>query len=72
MPSSHATTQLCCFECYSPAKERLEYDYSDPNQAYPRIRERGEYYIDSYNDQPWSWTFGTGENVSGCCEVECC
>jgi hypothetical protein len=27
----------------------------------PRIRAPGEHYIDSYNDQPWSFSFGTGE-----------
>mmetsp|Transcript_18118 Transcript_18118/g.34379 ORF Transcript_18118/g.34379 Transcript_18118/m.34379 type:complete len:392 (-) Transcript_18118:33-1208(-) len=55
-----------CCECYDPSKELLEYDYTDQNpnkdaSAFPRIRERGEYYIDSFNDQPWSWTFGTHE-----------
>ena len=57
-----------CCECYDPSKELLEYDYTDQNpnkdsSAFPRIRERGEYYIDSFNDQPWSWTFGTHERV---------
>lgn len=33
-------------------------------QALPRIRERGEFYIDSFNDQPMSWSFGTNEHVS--------
>ena len=63
--------QLCCIECYNPNKEKLEYDYqyddtNKPPQPYPRIRERGEYYIDTYNDQPWSWSFGTNERVSSC------
>jgi len=63
-PHSHS---LLCLECYSPSSEMLEYDYNyddsnKPPQPYPRIRERGEYYVDSYNDQPWSWTFGTNEN----------
>lgn len=63
---------MCCVECYNPRKERLEYDYqyddtNKPVQPYPRIRERGEYYIDTYNDQPWSWTFGTNERVRGMC-----
>ena len=58
-----------CIECYNPALEKLEYDYNyddstKPPQPYPRIRDRGEYYVDSYNDQPWSWTFGTHETVS--------
>lgn len=64
------TRNWCC-ECYDPSKELLEYDYTNTNpvkdaSAFPRIRERGEYYIDSYNDQPWSWTFGTHERVRGC------
>ena len=79
-PGASVTTsgfrKILCFECYSPASEMLEYDYSynnyDPHgsngrrppQSYPRIRERGEYYVDSFNDQAWSWTFGTAENVS--------
>lgn len=63
-----------CCECYDPSKELLEYDYSNTNphkdpSAFPRIRERGEYYIDSYNDQPWSWTFGTHERVRTNCAV---
>ncbi|GKY90734.1 hypothetical protein MPSEU_000046600 [Mayamaea pseudoterrestris] len=59
---------LCCLNCYNYRSEVLEYDYSRVNDAtsssqpFPRIRSRGEYYIDSYNDQPWSWTFGTHES----------
>lgn len=30
-------------------------------QPLPRIRNPGESYIDSYNDQPWNFTFGTNE-----------
>ena len=66
--------RLCgCIECYNPGREVLEYDYtyddnatstSKPPQQYPRIRERGEYYIDSFNGEPWSCTFGTSEPVS--------
>jgi len=60
---------LFCLDCYNYKSELLEYDYnyddaSKPPQPYPRIRERGEYYIDTYNDQPWGCTFGTHENVS--------
>lgn len=59
-----------CIECYKPSREVLEYDYTyddtngkKPPQSYPRIRERGEYYIDSYNGEAWSCTFGTAETV---------
>lgn len=59
---------MCCLNCYNYRSELLEYDYSHDDslkspQPYPRIRERGEYYIDSYNDQPWNFTFGTHESV---------
>jgi hypothetical protein len=61
---------LGCIECYKPSREVLEYDYTyddtngkKPPQNYPRIRERGEYYIDSFNGQPWSCSFGTTETV---------
>jgi hypothetical protein len=57
-------------ECYNINKELLDYDYSNPQDSkilkpssIPRHYERGEYYIDTYNDQPWSWTFGTHELV---------
>lgn len=60
---------LGCIECYKPSREYLEYDYTyddvsgkKPPQSYPRIRERGEYYIDSYNSEPWSCSFGTAES----------
>jgi hypothetical protein len=56
---------------YDPRGERLEYDYTYDETAHggkpqslPRIRERGEYYIDSWNGQPWECTFGTNEEVS--------
>jgi hypothetical protein len=65
--------RICgCIECYSPSREVLGYDYTyddvngkKPPQNYPRIRERGEYYIDSHNGEPWSCSFGTTERVSG-------
>jgi hypothetical protein len=59
-----------CIECYKPSREVLEYDYTyddvsgkKPPQSYPRIRERGEFYIDSFNGEPWSCSFGTAEKV---------
>ena len=33
------------------------------SQPLPRIRARGEYYIDTFNDEPWSWSMGTNEQV---------
>lgn len=60
-----------CVEIYKPSREHLEYDYTyddvsgkKPPQSYPRIRERGEFYIDTYNGEPWSCSFGTAEKVS--------
>jgi type II secretory pathway pseudopilin PulG len=70
-------TACGCIECYKPSRENLKYDYTyddvvgengsnknKPAQAYPRIRERGEFYIDSFNGEPWSCSFGTAEKVS--------
>ena len=55
---------------YDPKAERLEYDYTYDDTAHgkkpqplPRIRQRGEYYIDSYNGDSWSCSFGTNEEV---------
>ena len=63
--------KICgCVEIYKPSREVLEYDYTyddvsgkKPPQSYPRIRERGEFYIDSFNGEPWSCSFGTAEKV---------
>ena len=63
--------KICgCLEIYKPSREVLEYDYTyddvsgkKPPQSYPRIRERGEFYIDSYNGESWSCSFGTAEKV---------
>lgn len=72
--SVHSTVtakNLYCLCCDRGEKlEYLDYDYTYDDttpgkrkaQPYPRIRERGEYYIDSFNDQPWACTFGTGEH----------
>lgn len=64
-----------CVECYLPSREALGYDYTyddvsgkKPPQSYPRIRERGEFYIDSFNGEPWSCSFGTAEKVSNECK----
>jgi hypothetical protein len=72
-------THCGCLECYHPSVETLDYDYTAANQngnsgskaQYPRIRERGEFYIDSFNDQPWSWSFGTNEMVCIICSIAC-
>lgn len=53
----------CCLPVYDRS-EFLRFNYDQPDtQKNIRCRERGEYYIDSYNDQPRVWTFGTGEEV---------
>ena len=73
------STSSPCFCCSNEKLEYLDYDYTKDDirnnssttnssknvklQPYPRIRERGEYYIDTFNDQPWACTFGTGEHV---------
>jgi hypothetical protein len=59
--------QECCAVGFDWDSELLEYDYSrldrDNKQLLPRVRERGEYYIDSYNTEKWHCTFGTYEEV---------
>jgi hypothetical protein len=71
-PAKHPSfyTTCGCIECYKPSRENLKYDYTyddingkKPAQAYPRIRERGEFYIDSFNGEQWSCSFGTAEKV---------
>lgn len=58
----------CFGSNYNPSHERLEYDYSKDEkgrkQELPRIRQRGEYYMDTFNSESWSCTFGTQEEVS--------
>jgi hypothetical protein len=63
--------QQTCGCRYRPSVEKLEYDYSKDetskagkHQPLPRIRQRGEYYIDSFNAESWACTFGTQEEVS--------
>ena len=73
-PAAVKSSSTCC--CGSGEKlEYLDYDYTYDDttsakrkpQPYPRIRERGEHYIDTFNDQPWGCTFGTNEHVRGYC-----
>lgn len=66
-PARSCIRNACGCE-YDPATDRLEYDYTydetkagSKPQPMPRIRERGEYYVDSYNGEPWGCTFGTNE-----------
>ena len=53
--------------CGIDSSEYLEYNFtykenrSGKPQPLPRIRNSGEYYIDTHNDSPWSFSFGTGE-----------
>lgn len=63
--------QKVCGCNYRPSIEMLEYDYSldssskkAQQQPLPRIRQRGEYYIDTFNGEPWSCSLGTFEEVS--------
>ena len=62
--------QQACGCQYNPRVETLEYDYckdatsiAGKQQPLPRIRQRGEFYIDSYNAESWSCSFGTHEEV---------
>ena len=64
--------QRLCGVQYFPIDEKLEYDYSldeskgknvRSTQALPRIRQRGEPYVDSFNDEPWKLSYGTSEEV---------
>ena len=68
-PVGSAFCRSCCGRDYEPVAEKLEYDYTRDDssgkqpQAFPRIRSRGERYVDSYNDQPWACSMGTNEEV---------
>lgn len=67
--------RMMCGCRYNPSVEWLEYDYArvatkpmdgekqGKTQPPPRIRQRGEYYIDSFNGEPWTCSFGTNEEV---------
>lgn len=62
--------QQACGCQYNPRVETLEYDYckdatstAGKQQPLPRIRQRGEFYIDSYNAESWSCSFGTHEEA---------
>lgn len=55
-----------CNVGYDSSVERLEYDYQHDEstkgpQKAPRIRNKGEMYVDSFNGAPWSCSFGTAE-----------
>lgn len=62
--------RVCCGRKYDPVGEMLQYDFSKEvkagngkEQPLPRIRQRGEYYIDSFNGESWSCSFGTNEEA---------
>jgi hypothetical protein len=64
--SNEKNTSLCCLSCYNYRNEILDYDFSNLDKQQPPVRHlplKNEYYIDTFNDQPWSWTFGTHESV---------
>ena len=65
--------QQACGCRYRPSVEMLEYDYTNDEtssnarpQPLPRIRQRGEFYVDSFNAEPWSCSYGTNEEVRAC------
>ena len=70
MQSAMICLRTVCGCQYNPLTDRLEYDYNYDDAAHqnkpqplPRIRKRGEYYVDSFNGESWSCTFGTHEEV---------
>eukprot|EP00546_Thalassionema_frauenfeldii_P011626 CAMPEP_0178925556 /NCGR_PEP_ID=MMETSP0786-20121207/17983_1 /TAXON_ID=186022 /ORGANISM="Thalassionema frauenfeldii, Strain CCMP 1798" /LENGTH=371 /DNA_ID=CAMNT_0020600461 /DNA_START=199 /DNA_END=1311 /DNA_ORIENTATION=+ len=57
-----------CNVGYDSISEQLDYDYNYDETAHngrqqngPRQRKKGEFYIDSFNGEPWSCSFGTSE-----------
>lgn len=68
-PARSCIRNACGCE-YDPVVENLDYDYgydetkrgSKP-QPMPRMRSKGEFYVDSFNGEPWGCSFGTGEEV---------
>ncbi len=73
-PPSNNCLRNCCGCRYNPSVEKLDYDYSKEGNSsgkgggkqdsnLPRIRQRGEFYIDSFNGESWSCSFGTNEEV---------
>ena len=65
----HRQCRQCCGVGVSPRDEKLAYDYTYDALAHngkpqpaPRLPQRGQYYIDSYNGQSWSCSFGTRED----------
>jgi len=59
--------QQCCAVGFDWDDEVLKYNFNlsekGTEQSLPRTRERGEYYIDSYNMEKWNCTFGTFDEV---------
>eukprot|EP00979_Chaetoceros_neogracilis_P018387 scaffold10583_cov290-Chaetoceros_neogracile.AAC.6 len=66
---SNCLQQVCGCQ-YSPTAETLEYDYTlvetslkGKQQPLPRIRQRGEHYIDTFNAESWTCALGTNEEA---------
>jgi hypothetical protein len=65
---SRSLYRNACAVGYDASSEHLEYDYTYDEsvrggpQPAPRLRKKGEPYIDSFNGEPWSCSFGTSED----------
>ena len=59
--------QHCCAVGLDWDAELLVHNFNKSDRGneslLPRVRERGEYYIDSYNMEKWNCSFGTYEEV---------
>ena len=63
-PKRSNCLQQACGCRYRPSIENLEYDYTKgENQPLPRIRQRGEFYVDKFNSESWNCSYGTNEEV---------
>lgn len=64
---SRSLYRKACAVGYDPVVENLDYDYNYDEsvrggpQPGPRLRKKGEPYIDSFNGEPWSCSYGTAE-----------
>lgn len=63
-PKRSNCLQQACGCRYRPSIENLEYDYTKgENQPLPRIRQRGEFYVDKFNSESWNCSYGTNEEA---------